>query len=655
MANLFIDKRNSNHGVDEWGHEGNDTLLGSDFDDKLKGAQGNDTIRGNGGDDQIMDLTWIGFEPDFDGLFNLNRELASSRLTISNFASGNIEIGAQVLGQALFHGGSDKFYGGDGDDYLLGLEGNDRLEGGAGLDVLLGGSGNDTMIGGDGDDIFGGDRGNDYMLGGAGADLMNGGAGDDRLEGGANGDILIGGEGEDTAIYDQSIGGVHVNLRFGAVALDNPRFSEAPGDRLESIENVEGSRADDIITGSDVANELFGGLGNDLLIGGKGADELIGDGGIDATSYISSAAGVIVRLDDTNLHIASSASGGDAQGDELSSIENLTGSRFGDSLTGNSFANVISGVDGNDTISGLGGADRLFGGAGADTLLGGDNDDFLSGAAGGDLIDGGAGIDTVSFAENARAVTVTLGNGSNAGQASTFVPAGLFGVIEFDTLLNVENITGSAAGDRLTGNSDRNTIHGGLGDDTLRFSLGGDILDGDGGIDTLDLSGGPAVTVNLTATLQVAGVNVATTLRDMENVIGSTFRDDIGGTAGDNVITGGEGGDILRGNGGSDTFVFRSMADMGDIAANLRDVITDFSDGDLLDFRTLDADFATAGIQDFTFIGEAAFSGAGGEMRAKVGGGGNMNISFDIDGDSQADGLIRLTGVRTFDTADFLI
>ena len=61
------------------------------------------------------------------------------------------------------------------------------------------------------------------------------------------------------------------------------------------------------------------------------------------------------------------ASGGDAAGDTLSNIQNLTGSAFNDTLTGDAGANTLAGGDGNDTLQGLGGADVLQGGNGTDT------------------------------------------------------------------------------------------------------------------------------------------------------------------------------------------------------------------------------------------------------------------------------------------------
>ena len=92
-------------------------------------------------------------------------------------------------------------------------------------------------------------------------------------------------------------------------------------------------------------NVLIGNSGNNVLIGGAGADTLDGRGGTDTASYIASASGVDVSLA-TGL-----GAGGDAQGDTLSNIENLTGSNFDDTLEGNSLNNVLVGGLGTDTVS----------------------------------------------------------------------------------------------------------------------------------------------------------------------------------------------------------------------------------------------------------------------------------------------------------------
>lgn len=72
---------------------------------------------------------------------------------------------------------------------------------------------------------------------------------------------------------------------------------------------------------------------------------------------------------------------GDAQGDVLSGIENLTGSDHDDRLGGDGGANVLDGGDGGDILAGHGGNDVLIGGAGDDVLGGGEGRDRLTGGA----------------------------------------------------------------------------------------------------------------------------------------------------------------------------------------------------------------------------------------------------------------------------------
>jgi Ca2+-binding RTX toxin-like protein len=78
-----------------------------------------------------------------------------------------------------------------------------------------------------------------------------------------------------------------------------------------------------------------------------------------------------------NLNLTTAQSGGDATGDLLSGIENVTGSIVGgDFLTGDANDNILSGLDGNDKLIGNAGNDVLLGGLGNDILNGGDGDDI---------------------------------------------------------------------------------------------------------------------------------------------------------------------------------------------------------------------------------------------------------------------------------------
>ena len=120
-------------------------------------------------------------------------------------------------------------------------------------DVIRGGGGNDNIFGMVGADKLYGEAGNDTLDGGVGSDLLVGGAGADRL---------IGGSGSDTAAYTDSPSGVSIDLSTGLA-----QGGEAMGDTFDSIENLRGSAFDDSLAGSDSANVIDGGQGDDVLIG----------------------------------------------------------------------------------------------------------------------------------------------------------------------------------------------------------------------------------------------------------------------------------------------------------------------------------------------------------------------------------------------------
>lgn len=134
-------------------------------------------------------------------------------------------------------------------------------------------------------------------------------------------------------------------------------------DGLAGGDQLNGFGGDDRLLGGSGNDALKGGDGDDQLDGGLGRDALDGGAGVDTASYARSAKGVSVDLQ------SGKGSGGEAQGDTLTGIENLVGSAFADTLTGDAGANGLSGGVGNDVLRGLGGADRLEGGEGADRFV----------------------------------------------------------------------------------------------------------------------------------------------------------------------------------------------------------------------------------------------------------------------------------------------
>jgi Ca2+-binding RTX toxin-like protein len=236
------------------------------------------------------------------------------------------------------------------------------------------------------DFLDGATDGADTIFGYGGDDWIFGGGGDDILQGGTGADKLFGGDGYDTAAYGDSPVGVYINLQTGQAT-----HGTAEGDQLFSIENIAGSWFNDGLVGNDYNNTLSGLGGDDGLTGNGGADILDGGWGIDTAEYADSPAGVSISL------LWHSASGGDAQGDQLISIEDLFGSNYDDGLFGDNGDNGLYGAGGNDTLLGFGGNDWLNGAWGNDSLNGGAGQDLIYGGPGADTLAGGPDADTFQF------------------------------------------------------------------------------------------------------------------------------------------------------------------------------------------------------------------------------------------------------------------
>jgi Ca2+-binding RTX toxin-like protein len=501
---------------------GNDSETGGSLQDDLFGGLGNDTLSGGLGDDRLFG------EGGDDRLYG-------NTATMSAGVADGIDL---LYGG----GGNDQLFGGSDGDQLFGGDGNDRLDGGAGSDFMSGGAGSDTFVmrsedGNPSDNVTDFDvsqdkldvsalgisdfdtvkalsgistigtlvisyhlDGNDALLffngvlpgslaannvylassginntlvGDTQANDFFGGWGNDKLSGGGGNDRLFGEQGDDQLFGNDSA---------------NPTGSASDGNDL-----LYGGAGNDQLFGGGGNDILTGGVGDDSLTGGTGGDTLDGGAGIDTVSYLNSTAAVTVRLWD------GTATGGDASGDTLTGIENITGSQPGnDTLVGDAQANVLNGAGGADTLNGREGNDTYFVDNVGDTIsdrLGNDtvNSTFsytlgatlenlfllgagatngtgnilanvISGNAGNNRLDGLDGVDTVSYANATAGVAVNLANtgAQNTGGAGT------------DTVLNFENLSGSDFNDTLVGNSGGNVLKGGAGFDKLTGGAGAD-------------------------------------------------------------------------------------------------------------------------------------------------------------------------------------
>jgi len=282
----------------------------------------------------------------------------------------------------------------------------------------------------------------------------------------------------------------------------------------------------------------------------------------------------------------------------------VSGGRGNDRFDVKTLHSVYKGDSGNDTFRSVGYENTFNGGSGRDTI-----DYSLQ-----DKVSG----------ERGRGIHVDLDKGfaeSAPGRE--------------ETLISIENVTGTNYRDTLIGTDGANVIKGrggndqleGLGgNDRLYGGAGKDVIYGDSGHDDLYGDSGN------------------------DRLYGGSGNDDLFGGSGNDLLVGGSGSDFLVGGSGADTFRFTRVSD-SKVGAK-RDVIHDFkpdSQGDVIDLRSIDADINTGRNDAFDFIGRAAFSGTAGELRYS-----GTIIAGDVDGDGRGDFHID-AGLVRYEASDFLL
>ena len=187
-----------------------------------------------------------------------------------------------------------------------------------------------------------------------------------------------------------------------------------------------------LITGTESADTLSSGAGDDTILGAGGHDQITARGGDD---QLEGGAG------NDNLW----AGNGD---DKLAGgigNDTLYGGDGDDDLFGNDNDDWLYGEDGNDRIDGDAGHDSLLGGTGNDTLSGDAGDDWLHGGYGDDSLRGDTGADTLDgdFGND----TLDGRDDDNATSGHDFLNGG-----------EGEDVLIGGAGDYLTGGQSADTF-----------------------------------------------------------------------------------------------------------------------------------------------------------------------------------------------------
>ncbi len=485
-----------------------------------------------------------------------NIKCQSSGIKIGDTRYGTIKndeiIGTRMVDIIKAGTGNDTINGKNGDDTLYGESGDDTINGDAGNDVLYGNEGDDTVNGGDGDDILYGAEGVDMLYGGYGniTDTEY----DNRIAevntfkftslGDLNGDTINDLCSKDIiqlstlsgtiAIYNEII---DTTMYFNISFSNNGKVYTMKAIALESfISMLTFSRQIKIgksvtLSGTVVADIIFGFEGNDTLYGNEGDDTLYGNDGNDTIN--GDAGDDIIFIE--NGEVVDGGSGDDSF--YFFDNASLTGSGAinggeGDDIMINHHASLqinIVGGEGNDTLTGGDGDDTLTGDAGNDTITGGEGDDIITGGAGDDTLNGDAGNDT---------------------------------------------ITGGEGDDIITGGAGDDIITGGAGDDIIYDGTGDDIVDAEDGDDIIyfglgdnKIYGGAGDDI-----ISAASSMTDNSLLDIDESAPSSSS-----TWGTNIIFGGAGDDKITASGGTDKFYYTAISDSVYRSTSYSDMIFDFA------------------------------------------------------------------------------
>ncbi len=366
--------------------------------------------------------------------------------------------------------------------------------------------------------------------------------------------------GEDTFDASNQAKGVTIDLHageFSSIGTGNVNnIAIAFG---VTIENAIGGNGADKITGNEVDNKLQGRGGGDTLLGLDGDDVLDGGTGFDTLhggagndTYVIDD---VTELDeegnaDTDDTVISSA----VMDKAIAGIEHYTYTgKLAWAFDGGAGGNILKGGSGNDTLDGKAGDDQISGNTGDDVLTGDDGGDRLDGGAGNDTMIGGDGNDTY-VVDNINDLVVETGKNTDDGIEATVsidLTSGKYGEIERVLLLGVAalNAIGDGNGNVLTGNSGANILSGGSGADKMTGGKGNDTYDIDDAGDEVIENKGEGIDVIRT----VLDFDLDAIAADIENLYfigGGDFKGGGNGLA--NVITGGNGNDVLDGEVGND-------------------------------------------------------------------------------------------------------
>jgi Ca2+-binding RTX toxin-like protein len=288
---------------------------------------------------------------------------------------------------------------------------------------------------------------------------------------------------------------------------DDAIWGDGGNDRIEgggANDNIEAGAGDDIITDSFGDDVIRGGAGNDVIQSGTGLDLLLGNGGNDAFIAVNGATTESFGGTGNDFFLAVPTVGGAQEGNEGDDWLEGGGGGVGDNggapivkdtvighdvFVGDGTDDRATGEGGDDIFVGSGGQNRMFGDSGYDWATykngGAVNVDLLTSA----LLPGVV-LERFQFVEG---LSGSASNDQLLGSDFTAANVGLQGVqgslMTADGIARIGGLQ-NLLGTGVTSFGAGNIILGGAGNDTITGRGGDDIIDGDKWLD-VEIAGGP--------------------------------------------------------------------------------------------------------------------------------------------------------------------
>ncbi|MGZ8286081.1 MAG: calcium-binding protein [Allosphingosinicella sp.] len=386
-------------------------------------------------------------------------------------------------------------------------------------------------------------------------------------------------------------------------------------------ETLTGTSFDDEIYGLEGQDFLYGGDGNDTLVGGYDSDTLDGGAGADVMDgghgndiyYVDNVGDTVIETDtaaDTDIVYVSISyfDAGSAYLEQIHYSGSVSGTIFGSDSN-----NYLGSSGAADWLYGRGGNDFLFSGAGDDHLDGGAGNDELDGWQGADTMIGGTGNDVYNVDSAGDTVTEYAGEGIDTvkvRKSSYTLPA------------NVENAdlryySGSIS---VTGNSAGNLFIMGTGAQSVIGSTGND---------TVSYAYTAAVDIDLW-TMTLDGEAADDYFSSIENLTGSAYDDILRALGTASVIDGGPGADFMEGRNGGDIYYVDNSGDLVIEAAG--------GGADEVRVRDLSSYTLPSYVERLTNVTNHIFSGAGNTQANEINGGTNVDYLYGGGGNDTLNG-----------------